>query len=133
MRVNGARSKAELEYEITDTDAFHDNRYFDIYVEYTKGDTDDTLIQITAHNRGLEAAPLHILPTAWFRNTWAWGRMTEDTPIRPELRLRHDGLIVADHATLGSFLFLIGSRQRRADEAAPFLPKTRPITSAYST
>ena len=25
-------------------------------------------------NRGPEAAPLHLLPTLWFRNTWSWGR-----------------------------------------------------------
>ena len=27
----------------------------------------------TAHNRGPEAATLHLLPTLWFRNTWSWG------------------------------------------------------------
>jgi hypothetical protein len=25
------------------------------------------------HNRGPEAAELHVLPTLWFRNTWSWG------------------------------------------------------------
>src|SRR6266404_2272981 len=25
-------------------------------------------------NRGPEAAPLHLLPTLWFRNTWSWGK-----------------------------------------------------------
>ena len=29
-------------------------------------------IQITVHNRGPEAATLHVLPTLWFRNTWSW-------------------------------------------------------------
>jgi hypothetical protein len=28
---------------------------------------------VTAHNRGPEAATLHLLPTLWFRNTWSWG------------------------------------------------------------
>ena len=31
------------------------------------------LIRITIANRGPEAAPLHVLPTLWFRNTWTWG------------------------------------------------------------
>ena len=28
---------------------------------------------VTAHNRGPDAATLHLLPTLWFRNTWSWG------------------------------------------------------------
>ena len=28
---------------------------------------------MTVHNRGPEAARLHLLPTLWFRNTWSWG------------------------------------------------------------
>ncbi len=71
---NQRRSKAEPEFEITDTAAFADNRYFDIEVEWAKGDgPEDILWRITAHNRGAEAAPLHVLAQAWFRNTWAWG------------------------------------------------------------
>ena len=38
---------------------------------------DDMLIRITVANRGPEAAPLHLLPTLWFRNTWSWGRSGE--------------------------------------------------------
>ena len=34
---------------------------------------EDILIRITAWNRGPEPARLHILPTLWFRNRWAWG------------------------------------------------------------
>ena len=30
-----------------------------------------SLIRITVHNRGPEAARLHLLPTLWFRNTWS--------------------------------------------------------------
>ena len=30
------------------------------------------LIEITVHNRGDEAATLHLLPTLWFRNDWSW-------------------------------------------------------------
>ena len=42
-------------------------------IEYAKAGTDDILIRIEATNRGTEAAPLHLLPTVWFRNTWSWG------------------------------------------------------------
>ncbi len=73
-RQNRNRSKAEPEFEITDTDLFDQNRYFDIDIEWGKGDgPEDVLWRITAHNRGDKAAPLHVLAQAWFRNTWAWG------------------------------------------------------------
>jgi Glycosyl hydrolase family 63 C-terminal domain len=107
VEVNGRRSKEEPEYEITDTEAFAENRYFDIEIEYAKGGPDDILIQITATNRGPEPAMLHLLPILWFRNTWSWGRLPEDTPSRPELYLSDKGRIEADHATLGNFLFLL--------------------------
>jgi hypothetical protein len=32
------------------------------------------LIRISITNRGSEAAPIDVLPTLWFRNTWSWGR-----------------------------------------------------------
>ena len=103
LEVNRNRSKLEREFEITDTNAFADNRYFDVVVEYAKAAPDDILIELTITNHGPEAAPLHILPTLWFRNTWSWGKMTEETPVRPLLQERDGMKIVAEHATLGSF------------------------------
>jgi len=60
------------EYELIDTGVFDDNRYFDVQVEYAKLAANDILIKIRIDNRGLEAAPLVLLPTLWFRNTWSW-------------------------------------------------------------
>ena len=62
------------EYELLDTGVFDQDRYFDVFVEYAKASPEDMLIQITVHNRGPEAATLHLLPTLWFRNDWSWGR-----------------------------------------------------------
>ncbi len=70
IATNRGRNKSEWEYELLDTGAFDDNRYFDVFIEYAKAAPDDVLIEITAHNRGPETAPLHILPTIWFRNLW---------------------------------------------------------------
>ncbi len=67
-------SPARTSFELIDTGIFAGNRYFDIFVEYTKAAPEDILIRIIAANRGPEAAPLHLLPTLWFRNTWFWGR-----------------------------------------------------------
>jgi hypothetical protein len=73
LEENRKRGRHEAEFELLDTGAFRDNRYFDVFVEYAKADVEDILIRITVHNRGPESAPLHVLPTVWFRNTWSWG------------------------------------------------------------
>src|SRR5579871_1527924 len=70
---NGRRSRLQPEYELLDTGVFNESRYFDIFVEYAKATSEDILIKITAWNRGPVAAPLHLLPTLWFRNRWDWG------------------------------------------------------------
>jgi hypothetical protein len=72
VRTNRNRSKLEPEYELLDTGIFADDRYFDVFVEYAKASVEDILIRITVENPGSQAAALHILPTLWFRNTWAW-------------------------------------------------------------
>jgi hypothetical protein len=73
VATNGRRSKDEFEYELLDTGIFAEGRYFDVFVEYAKAAPDDILVQVTAHNRGPDAATLALLPTLWFRNTWAQG------------------------------------------------------------
>src|SRR5271167_101873 len=67
-----SRSRQEFEYELLDTGVFDQDRYFDVFVEYAKESPEDVLIQITVHNRGPEAAEVHVLPTLWFRNQWSW-------------------------------------------------------------
>src|SRR5579884_885483 len=73
VEENRRRGRSAPEFELLDTGAFAEDRYFDVFVEYAKADEEDILIQITAVNRGPEAARLHLLPTLWFRNTWSWG------------------------------------------------------------
>jgi hypothetical protein len=74
IEENQRRGKEEMEHELVDTGIFDDGRYFDVLVEYAKIQAEDLLIRITISNRGPEAAPIHLLPTLWFRNTWSWGR-----------------------------------------------------------
>lgn len=83
VETSRGRSRGEFEYELLDTGVFDQNRYFDIFVEYAKERPEDILIQITVHNRGPEAAELHVLPTLWFRNQWSWQGATA----RPGLQL----------------------------------------------
>jgi hypothetical protein len=80
---NRRRGRGAPEFELADTGAFHESRYFDVFVEYAKCDEEDILIRITAANRGPEEATLHLLPTVWFRNTWSWGRDLRRPIARP--------------------------------------------------
>jgi len=66
---NARRGKDQPEYELVDTGIFAEHRYFDVQVEYAKASPTDLVVRITATNRGPDAAPLHVLPTLWFRNT----------------------------------------------------------------
>jgi hypothetical protein len=84
VEENRRRNGRGFEYELLDTGAFDDDRYFDIFIEYAKADPEDLCIRIEAFNRGPDAAPLHVLPQLWFRNTWAWGPACGGEPvIRP--------------------------------------------------
>ena len=105
---NQRRGRHEPEYELTDTGIFDEHRYFDVLAEYAKAAPDDICIRLTIANRGSDDAPLHVLPTLWFRNTWAWGRSGERHPPRPRLDRDGDSRIVADHATLGQFALVAG-------------------------
>ncbi len=72
VEENRRRTRNDPEYELLDTGIFDADRYFDVFVEYAKAAPEDILIRIRAVNRGPEAAPLHLLPTLWFRNDWSW-------------------------------------------------------------
>jgi hypothetical protein len=99
LAENRRRGRDEREYELLDTGIFDDGRYFDVVVEYAKADPADIFIRISATNRGPDPAPLHLLPTLWFRNTWSWGR----DQARPSLSAVSDNMVQAAHPTLGEY------------------------------
>lgn len=76
---NARRSRQDREYQLLDTGAFEDNRYWDIFIETAKegDDEEELMFRVIAYNRGPEPAPLHIVPHVWFRNTWSWGYENE--------------------------------------------------------
>jgi hypothetical protein len=99
VEENRRRGRRDPELELIQTGVFDDNRYFDVFVEYAKADVNDVLIRITAVNRGPDPASLHLLPTLWARNTWAWD---EGAP-RPRLKRAgapESGYIAIDHPAL---------------------------------
>jgi hypothetical protein len=90
---NRRRGATDPEFELIDTGIFDYNRYFDVEIEIAKADPETIVIRVTAHNRGPDRAPIHLIPQLWFRNTWAWGDGHADTP---SIRATDDGHLLAD-------------------------------------
>ena len=63
VEENRRRGKHESEYELLDTGAFDDNRYFDVVAEYAKAGAEDVHIRISVYNRGPDAASQRPHPT----------------------------------------------------------------------
>jgi Glycosyl hydrolase family 63 C-terminal domain len=107
VRENGARSRLEPEYELIDTGAFDDSRYWIIEVHYAKDGPDDILMTIEVTNAGPDEAELHVLPTAWFRNTWSWDEARAD---RHELVADPEaaGRVTLGHPFVGDMELLAG-------------------------
>jgi mannosylglycerate hydrolase MGH1-like protein len=95
---NAARGGSGLEFELLDTGIFDEDRYFDIFIEYAKQGPDDICVRIEAFNRGPDAAPLHLMPHLWFRNTWGWGpeRTPEPTIAIDPVRHGDASVLLAD-------------------------------------
>ncbi|SPO38687.1 related to glucosidase I [Pseudozyma flocculosa] len=102
LRESRNRGRDVAEFEITDTDLFDDNRYWDVFVEYAKDADEENAvsIRISAYNRGPEAADLHIIPQMFFRNYWFWPK---DEPEKPKMKQTGDYVIQADHKELGRY------------------------------
>ena len=109
VETNRRLSKHDMEYELLDTGAFKDDRYFDVLVEYAKDGPEDLLVRIIIANRGPEAAELHVLPTLWFRNNWSsWiaqsNRATEKPKLKQIETAAGTSVVSATHALLGEWI-----------------------------
>src|SRR5262249_60466119 len=91
--VNGSRDKFQPEYELLDTGVFDDNRYWIVEAHYAKADPDDLLMKISVTNAGPDTDTLHVLPTAWFRNTWSW----DLDAAKPGMEASGEALVVISH------------------------------------
>lgn len=69
---NARRGVGLPEYEILDTGAFDDERYFDVQIEYAKHTPEDIAMRVTVENRAGQHASIDVLPQIWARNTWSW-------------------------------------------------------------
>ena len=105
LNINRNRSKFEKEYELLDTGLFNEGKYFDVFTEYAKNDTEDICIKVTVYNRGNDAAYIALLPTIWLRNLWSFGLMHK----KPLMYLKEStdgfGEIKVDHYWEGEYHF----------------------------
>ena len=66
-------------------------------MHYAKAAPDDLLMKISVTNAGPDADTLHVLPTAWFRNTWSW----EIEASKPAMAATGDTSVGIEHPFLG--------------------------------
>jgi hypothetical protein len=125
--TNAARDRYQPEYELLDTGAFDKDRYWITEVHYAKAGPDDLLMAIQVTNAGPEADTLHVLPTAWFRNTWSWGG---DEP-RPGLRASGDRSVTIDHPFLGTMELIAAASPYGADPQLLFCENETNLARLY--
>jgi hypothetical protein len=97
LTQNREAGKENPEVEIYELNAFQDNRYFEIAIEYAKEGPDSIFCRATVTNCGPDRASLHVLPTFWFRNTWTWTAQ----PARPGIK-RHPAGFLLNHPNYAS-------------------------------
>jgi hypothetical protein len=113
INESGRRSRMEGEYELWDTGVLAEDRFFDLEIEYAKAGPHDILIRVNATNCGPDPAPLHLLPTIWFRNTWSWGRDNQKPNLQEGARSDEKIQVVeADHPDIGSYHFYCEKAER---------------------
>lgn len=119
------RNRLQPEYEIEDTGLFDNQNYFDFHVTYAKQSPNHLLIQADVVNRSDRPAPLHLMPTVWFRNTWTWPTRHERHWDKPVMRwsdrsqsveLQHSDLAERFYLTCDQPMLLKGID---ADQAMP--------------
>ncbi len=101
VEKNWSLSKHDPEYEILDTGVFNDNKYFDVFIEYAKNNSEDIFIKIEIINRGNEAAPLTVLPTLWFYNRWQYGGLKD----KPSIKLSGKESVHIKHEKTEDYFF----------------------------
>ncbi|MCC5023347.1 MAG: ATP-binding cassette domain-containing protein [Candidatus Synoicihabitans palmerolidicus] len=104
---NRRRDRTQPEYELADTGALDENRYFDVFIRYAKAGANDILIEIEVANRGPNPARIHILPTWWYRNSWVWGCAHEGCELKPVIKADGAGHARGDQESLGPWLFAV--------------------------
>ena len=104
VNIGRGRSRTEPEYELADSGAFDESRYFDVEAEYAKAGPEDILIRLHVTNRGPQPAVLHVVPQLFFRNTWTWHCTDDGCTARPSMKLMGN-TVRTYHETLNEYWF----------------------------
>ena len=99
VEKNASKGKLDPEYELLDTGIFNDNKYFDVFIEYAKQNSEDIFIKIEVINRGDQTAHLTVLPTLWFYNKWQY----REGEKKPSIDMLNDFSVEAVYQSLGSY------------------------------
>jgi hypothetical protein len=95
VSVNRSRGRTDPEYELLDTGVL-DAGHWEVVAEYAKASPEDMCIRVVVRNAGPARDTLHVLPTLWFRNRWAFSLGVE----RPVIRIEGSRMTAQD-ALLG--------------------------------
>ena len=108
VEENRRRSRADPSYNLIDSGAFHDNRYWHVRMEYARQSPGRIHLRISATNRGKQSAGLWLLPQLWFRNDWSWGDELSRPEITPDETTGTDHWgVIARHRSLDT-MYLYG-------------------------
>ncbi len=129
LDTNARRNRYEPEYELLDTGVFDDDRYWIVEVHYAKAGPDDILMTVQVTNAGPEADTLHVLPTAWFRNTWAWG----DDEVRPSAHASGPRSVALEHPVVGAMELSAAPGPDGADPTMLFCDNETNTSRLYGT
>jgi hypothetical protein len=94
---NARRDRTVPEYELLDTGAFAEGRYWDVTVDYAKADPEDICMRVQIRNAGPDTASIDVVPTLWFRNRWSW----DPDVVKPSIE-EGEGALVAEDPALGT-------------------------------
>jgi hypothetical protein len=92
------RGRDQPEYELLDSGAL-DEGHFEVDVTYAKAAPEDILMRVAVTNRSDRHARLRVLPTLWFRNTWAFYRL----PARPRIVRETANRVLAERRNFGAY------------------------------
>ncbi len=110
VEENLSRGRLQPPFNLLDTGALDEGRYWDVEVLYAKASPDAIYIRIDAHNHGPDPAELTLIPTLWFRNTWSWGDETEKPLIKSLGPTEGAAWVVeTEHGELGRY-YLYGAQ-----------------------
>ena len=128
VATNAARNRFQPEYELLDTGAFDGDRYWIVEVCYAKDGPGDVLMNVSVKNAGPDAETLHVLPTAWFRNTWSWDAGAP----KPVLEAAGDAAVRVAHPFLGELELIGGDGPDGSSPAVLFCENETNLARLYN-